>query len=204
MERLKIFDENMNPIGEASREEVHQIGHWHEVFHCWFISKEQEKDYIYLQLRSKNKIDYPDLLDITAAGHLLAHETVEDGVREIHEELGVEVSLEKLESLGILNYSVTKKGFIDNEFAHVYLHTFAGGLDEFVLQPEEVAGIVKADFNEFFRFWMGEVDELRVVGFEENQDGLRIPIDKTVGRTAFVEHEDGFYQGVVELIRAKL
>jgi hypothetical protein len=59
-EQLKIFDENRNPIGVASREDVHRLGYWHETFHCWFV-------------------------DITAAGHLMADESVEDGVREIKE-----------------------------------------------------------------------------------------------------------------------
>lgn len=67
-EMLKIFDENKHQIGIATREEVHRLGHWHEAFHCWFVSREEEKDYIYLQLRSDMKKDYPSLLDITAAG----------------------------------------------------------------------------------------------------------------------------------------
>jgi isopentenyldiphosphate isomerase len=65
-EKLKIFDEHRTQIGVATLEEVHRIGHWHEAFHCWLISKEGEIDYIYLQIRSDEKKDYPNLLDITA------------------------------------------------------------------------------------------------------------------------------------------
>jgi hypothetical protein len=51
-ELLKIFDDNSNHIGFATRDEVHRLGFWHETFHCWFISKEEGTDYLYLQLRS--------------------------------------------------------------------------------------------------------------------------------------------------------
>ena len=68
------------------REEIHRLGYWHETFHCWFVKKVHNEWMIYFQLRSKEKADYPLLLDITAAGHLLAGETINDGIREIDEE----------------------------------------------------------------------------------------------------------------------
>lgn len=67
-EFLRIFDEDRNEIGIASRGEVHRLGYWHETFHCWFVTKYDDTDYIYSQLRSAHKRDYPNLLDITAAG----------------------------------------------------------------------------------------------------------------------------------------
>lgn len=137
-ELLKIFDEHRNPIGTASREEVHRLGYWHETFHCWFIGREVEKDYIYFQIRSDAKKDYPGLLDITAAGHLLATETVLDGVREVKEEIGVNVSFKELISIGMIDYSVTTGELIDKELAHVYLYKCQNSFEDYELQKEEV------------------------------------------------------------------
>jgi isopentenyldiphosphate isomerase len=54
-ELLKIMDHKRNQIGIATREEVHRLGYWHDAFHCWFVSEESEKNYIYLQHRSNSK-----------------------------------------------------------------------------------------------------------------------------------------------------
>lgn len=148
-EVLTVFDDQRNPIGRAERGEVHRLGLWHETFHCWFISKEPEKVSLYLQLRSADKKDYPNLLDITAAGHLLESENVRDGIREVKEEIGFDISYDDLMFLGIVEYCAAREGFMDNEFAHVYLHEIVNGWDGFTLQKEEVSGMVKVDFYEF-------------------------------------------------------
>ena len=121
-EKLKIFDEYRNQIGVATRKDVHKLGYWHEAFHCWFISEEKGTNYLYLQLRSHKKKDYPNLLDITAAGHLLANETVQDGVREIKEEVGIDIPFQELIFLGIVDYCVIREDFIDKEIANVFLY----------------------------------------------------------------------------------
>ncbi|MDR4890323.1 NUDIX domain-containing protein [Fredinandcohnia sp. QZ13] len=199
-ERIKIFDDHKNLIGVASRSDVHRIGYWHEVFHCWFIRNEEGIDYIYLQLRSKNKKDYPNLLDITAAGHLLADETVEDGVREIKEELGIDVAFEKLIKLGVVDYSVVQEDFIDKELANVFLYKSTNDLDDFTLQVEEVSGIVKATFFDFSQLWFGAVDEIEISGFEIKDDGKKKKINKKVNRDRFVPHQVSFYREVIRKI----
>ncbi|WP_280771611.1 NUDIX hydrolase [Salipaludibacillus daqingensis] len=197
-EKLKIFDENRIQIGVASRSDVHKVGYWHEVFHCWFISKDQENDYIYLQLRSKNKKDYPNLLDITAAGHLLADETIKDGVREIKEEIGIDVTFEDLVKLGEIDYCVVKENFIDKELANVFLFRSENTFDDFVLQEEEVSGIVKAKFTDFAKLWLSETDEIEVNGFEINNDGNKLIIKENVTRDKFVPHQMSFYKEVIQ------
>lgn len=165
-ELLRIFNEDHQPIGVATRAEIHEKGYWHETFHYWLMEKEQGIDYIFLQLRSPKKKDYPQLLDITAAGHLLANETVEDGIREVKEEIGLSVHMEELKSLGILKYSVKMDPLLDNELAHVFLHQKNVPFDSFVLQEEEVAGIYRIKFTDFSALWRDEKQYIPMQGFE--------------------------------------
>lgn len=203
-EKLKIFDEERNPIGIATREEVHRLGYWHEAFHCWFVSNEQGIDYLYLQLRSDRKKDYPNLLDITAAGHLLANETVYDGVREIKEEIGIDVPTDELIPLGIIDYCVQKENFIDKELANVFLYKSNKTFGDFTLQDEEVSGIVKVVFNDFVEFWEDMRETITVQGFEIKKDGNKVFIDGNVGKDQFVPHPISYYQTVIRKIKEKI
>jgi len=200
-ELINIFNEQREPIGVATREDVHKYGYWHEVFHCWFLSHTENMDYIYFQLRSDNKKDYPNLLDITAAGHLMYNETVEDGIREIKEEIGIEVSHRELISLGIFDYIVARDGFIDKELAHVYVHRYNGSFDEFTLQIEEVSGIFIARFSDFYELWMNRRQEIDIQGFVLDGERNRRYTNKAVGREQFVPHEEAFYQAIVDRMK---
>lgn len=120
-------------------------------FHCWFLKNENNIDYIYFQLRSKVKNDFPNLLDITAAGHILADETVGEGFREIKEELGMDVSMEDLELIGVIKDCIITENFIDKEFGNVYMYR-VNEEPVYKLQKEEVSGIVRTKFKNFYDF----------------------------------------------------
>lgn len=203
-EKIKIFDKDRNELGVATREEVHKFGYWHETFHCWFIAREEEIDYIYFQIRSDTKKDYPNLLDITAAGHILAHETVYDGVREIKEEVGIDISMNELISLGLIEYCVVREEFVDKELAHTFLYLSKHGFNEYELQKEEVSGIVRSKFNDFYEFCMGDKEEIRIQGFQIDNNEKRKPLDQLVNKDNFVPHEASFYKKIAHLISKHL
>lgn len=196
-EQIKIFNESMEQIGVATREEVHRIGYWHESIQCWFVSEEKGTHYIYLQHRSKNKRDYPDLLDITAAGHLLANETVRDGVREIEEETGIKVLFNDLILLGVIHDCIDK----DREFAHVFLYKTNLKLADFHLQKEEVAGMVKISFKDFTQLWLGEEETIKVIGISRNEEGKVCSWLGDLSRNQFVPHSLEYYKTVIKEIK---
>ncbi|EKN69817.1 hypothetical protein BABA_08496 [Neobacillus bataviensis LMG 21833] len=203
-ELVRVFDNQRNPIGVATREEVHRQGLWHESFHCWIVSREEEIDYLYLQLRCDLKKDHPNLFDITSAGHLLAHESAEDGIREIKEELGLDVAFNELIPLGIINYCVNHEDLLDNELAHTFLYKKNLGFDEFSLQKEEVSGIIKVNFADFIDLWSGVKPEINISGFEINHMGEKLVIDGMADKSRFVPHGLSFYETIIQLIQEKL
>ncbi|WP_203363258.1 NUDIX domain-containing protein [Bacillus sp. REN10] len=199
-EVLAVFDEEGNRIGEATREEVHQKGLWHETFHCWVVSGHD----VYLQIRSEQKKDFPNLLDITAAGHLLAQETVQDGVREVQEELGIEVKFEELIPLGVVKDRLQVSNFLDHERCHVFLHKTDQSIAVSELQREEVAGIVKVKLSTFCAFCLGETIEMNVHGEYIDNAGIIHSIQKTVDQTDIVPHEVSYFQQIGWLLKEKL
>jgi isopentenyldiphosphate isomerase len=200
-ELLNVFDEEGNHTGTASRQDVHKKGFWHETFHCWFIKKEEEKWYLYFQLRSGNKKDYPNLLDITAAGHLLSHETCKDGVREVKEETGLEVKFEDLVSLGIIPYEVVMENFIDRERAHLFLFEFSQTMEDFTLQHDEVSGIFCADVDSISGLIDGKVSSINIEGFTLSETGEKVFNSRKVQMADFVPHEKSYYIQVLHSIK---
>lgn len=203
-EQLKVFDENRTPIGIAARSEIHKKGLWHETFHCWIVSEQDEQLYLYLQIRSPLKKDYPNQLDITAAGHLLAHEEAKDGIREMEEEIGISVERDELIFLGVFHYEMNNGDILDKEFAHTFL--YKGNIDfkDFELQEEEVAGIVKTRLADFYALWKGTSQVIEVHGFEVSENGERLKIHRMVGRDSFAPHPISYYNQLTQALKENL
>ncbi|MBL1224422.1 NUDIX hydrolase [Enterococcus sp. BWR-S5] len=163
-ERLRIFNDKYEPIGTASRDEVHANGLWHETFHCWFYTIDKDDLVIYFQKRSLDKKDFPGQLDITAAGHLLDSEEVADGFREVKEELGIDVSQDAAESLGVFIVEIDLEGFIDHEFTNVFLVRRELASGDFFLQEEEVEGLFPVRLQQLKEIFQGVVESLTLEG----------------------------------------
>lgn len=200
-ELLKVFDEQVNWIGTETRKEVHKTGYWHETFHCWLTERIGNKDFLFFQVRSSAKKDYPSLFDITAAGHILADESPLDGLREVKEELGIELAMEDLHSLGIIKDSLNSPELIDNELCHVYLYAQHQSFDHYQLQREEVSGIMMASLTEFENLWFGKIEEIEVEGFLVSEDHEKKSHSMLVTKKDFVPHEDSYIESVLKAIK---
>ncbi|MEI5992615.1 NUDIX hydrolase [Candidatus Enterococcus mansonii] len=196
-EVLKIFDKDYQYIGEATREEAHLKGLWHETFHCWFYTIEDNELTIYIQKRSSNKKDFPNQLDITAAGHLLAEETVLDGFREVKEELGIEVAINQALFLGVFPVQISLGSFMDNEFTNVYLVNQKIMLGEFHLQEEEVESLFPIPLTTLKMLLNDSSAEAVLTGYQQENNQQKI-VEERFSKNDFCANAASYYDQLIE------
>lgn len=161
-ELLTIYDDNLIPIGTKPRDAVHAEGCWHRTFHCWAIYRDARRhDRIIVQRRAASKNVYPNKLDITAAGHYTAGETTAGGLREIKEELGIEVAFDDLIPLGRRIDVWHTGGVIDREFCDVFLLIYPPGIGAMRFDPGEVAALAAFDIDAGLAMMAGRRDSVQ-------------------------------------------
>ena len=148
-EYFDILDENGNKTGKIKlRSEVHRDGDWHKGVHIWIIN---DKGEILLQRRCATKDSNPNMLDISSAGHLTAgDESLSGAIRELKEELNLDVKPEELQFIKTLKRnSKYTSTFINNEFDDLYILRTTKGIDEMKYQEEEISEIFFVPYKEF-------------------------------------------------------
>lgn len=195
MEYIDIYDEGLNHIGKALKKEAHQIGAWHKSIHCWIVREDEKgNQYLVFQKRSPFKETFPNFLDISAAGHYQAGEHIEDGVREIREELGIEVAFKDLKYLGI-KIDVYKDNTIFNrEFCETFLYQDNRPLKEYPIDCVEVMGLVQIKLQDGLDLFSKKVDSIIATGVEYSEKTKQIEeIQISVNRNLFINRIDPYY-----------
>lgn len=140
---MEYFDV-LNDKGEftnqiETREKCHKQGLWHRSVYAFIFNKNGD---VLLQKRSANKKLWPNLWDITAGGHVLAGEFGEQAlIREIKEELNIDVHENEIKYLVGSTSSNVKNDMIDNHFNECYIITKDLDISNIKLQKEEVSDV---------------------------------------------------------------
>ncbi len=148
-EYFDVLDENGNKTGKIKlRSEVHRDGDWHKGVHIWIIN---DKGEILLQRRCATKDSNPNMLDISSARHLTAgDESLSGAIRELKEELNLDVKPEELQFIKTLKRnSKYTSTFINNEFDDLYILRTTKSIDDMKYQEEEISEIFFVPYKEF-------------------------------------------------------
>ena len=202
-ERFDVFDEEMNWLGAATREEVHRTGAWHQTFHCWVLQRTGAGTFLVVQRRHATKDTNPGKLDVSCAGHLQQGERPADGVRELREELGIEVEFGALLPVGVFKSTAVGGTVRDNEFLNVFLLVRdEDGLDGFSPALCEVSGLYRIGAEDFARLCRREVDKARIAGFEVDDQGMRRERTDVMRRSDMVEFSAEYYEALLACVGA--
>lgn len=177
-ELIDIVTLDGQPTGTVClKSDAHQNGFLHASVHIWLYTK---KGTILVQKRSKTKDLFPDLWDISVAGHIAANEKpIIAALREIKEEIGCSLNQKDL------NYKNTwiekhkhSNGMIDHEVHHIYLAEITNDITKLTLQKEEVS-------------------DVQFISLEK--------LEKEVAQQAtFVPHDAKYYKHIIDLLKAQI
>ena len=155
-ELLDIVNEKNEIIFQEMKSITLKKGLWHRTAAICLINN---KNQILLQKRAKNKILSPNLWDISVAGHIQAgEEPIQCAIREIEEEIGLQVNLQDLIFFNIFksskenisNNNSNNNSLISNEFKYLYLlNTQIEDSSVFKIQEEEIQELKFIDVKEF-------------------------------------------------------
>lgn len=153
MEFFDIVDDNGNPTGKTiDRATAHREGYPHRTAHVWIVRRKQGHIEILLQKRCAQKDSFPGCYDISSAGHIPAGvDYVPSALRELKEELGLEIRPEELQECGIKRLKIETQfygePFRDHQISKVFLLWRDMEVSEFRLQKEEIDSVMWMDFE---------------------------------------------------------
>ncbi len=149
MKLIDIFNDRYEPVGTEDKKTAHAQGLWHRTFSALAINPTTSRVLLQKKTPGRYSFDRPDYADITVGGHYQAGETIPDGVREIHEELGLPVAYGDLHPIGLRQTAVTlAPDYIEREFQHWHLLPLDLELDAIPLADAEVSGLVDIDLDD--------------------------------------------------------
>ncbi len=146
-ELVDVCDENNELTGEkVTKKQAHENGLWHRAAHIWIYNSKGE---VLVQLRSKIINLCPNMWDTSVAGHVSSgEEPITSALREIKEEIGLEVKKDDLEFVKVRKYKGVLNEIKNNEIDYVYFLKFDGNASKLVLQKEEVQKTTFRDVEE--------------------------------------------------------
>lgn len=135
-EYLDLYDENNQPLNITKpRSEIHSGAFWHRTAVIFIINDSNE---LLIHLRSPHKDLNPNRWDTKFGGHVLAGSDYDTTIiSELEQEIGLNVSLEDLKSIGIHKYN----GKNNLEHMKAFVYKFNGDVATLKFNDQEVVEV---------------------------------------------------------------
>ncbi|MFD2422430.1 NUDIX hydrolase [Amycolatopsis pigmentata] len=173
MKLIDIFNDRYEHVGTEDKKAAHAQGLWHRTFSALAINPSSRRVILQKKAPGRYTFDRPDYADITVGGHYQAGEAISDGVREVHEELGLPVTYGDLHPIGLRQTAVTlASDYIEREFQHWHLIPLDVSLEEIPLADAEVSGLVEIRLDEAIALAGSETDTIPTRYVTRTETGL--------------------------------
>lgn len=201
-ELIDIYDCDMNQLGTAMKSQAHNEGLWHKSFHCWIVKPSNDgKHKVWLQLRGKDKAFFPNVLDISAAGHLAAGEEAKDGVREIEEEIGLKAEKDQLVKMFTHTQTIDSNSIMEREFNPTYVMATDFAIENLKMQPEEVDGVYEALIDDLIELTNGEKKQINLFGIRRNADNSQTKENIVADYQKLAPRGENFYNKTLDALK---
>lgn len=146
-ELIDIYDEKQNFLKKEMKSVAHKEGHWHRSIHAYLVN---DNNQIIIQKRSADKDLYPNVWDVSFAGHVGAGESTKtSAIRECQEELGINLEEKEIEYLFTIPEKLQWGQVQSNEFVDVFFCKKNFG--KITKQDEEVADVKVVSIKDFIQ-----------------------------------------------------
>lgn len=172
---IDIFNDRYEHVGTEEKKTAHAHGLWHRTFSCLAVNPSTCHVILQKKTPGRYSFDRPDYADITVGGHYQAGEQIADGVRELHEELGLtNLTYTDLHPIGLRQTAVTLGAdYLEREFQHWHLLPLETGLEKIPLADAEVSGLVEIDLANAIELAAGNSDQVPAHYATRTEEGMR-------------------------------
>ena len=211
-EQFEVIDFMGNKTGELKdRKAIHLDGTWHKSRHVHPINSEEGT--IMFQQRDVTKDVCPGMLDTAAAGHYAPKESADDALREVYEEIGVNIErirdnivrltgpnipeameaklidvkaphIQIFEQGKVINHELQDVSFLDSKL----------GVENLKLQREEVFAVVEFTQEAIIDLFNGKVESIiNSAGKKFNEDGELVDFQQQWTKKDFWPTGDNYF-----------
>lgn len=189
MTKINIYNDRNESLNQLIEKTIaHKNGLWHRTFICIVLDKQNKSIILQKKVKNKYSFDRPDYLDISACGHYDENEKIEDGIREIKEEIGLNVEFNDLINLGIRQNSVIlSEDYYNREFQYIFAYILKDSFENtnFNFEDGEVVALYNIKLDNGIDLLLKKVEQIPVKILEKS-NGKNIYSENTITLQDFV------------------
>jgi isopentenyldiphosphate isomerase len=176
-EKLVTYNAFNQPVGQADRSEVHKNGLWHRSVN-YLVLDQDKRTLLFQDSQTLDKFDKDKFFIKMNGGHVQGEDMESEMARELHEELGLEVSQAKNSHLlGVYQVSFEPaEDFINREFMYFYLVSFDNAVQNVAMDEHEVKTVLEIPIDDTVGLLTGDRAEIEVTAKDVNNFEMNLTL----------------------------